>query len=288
MVVLCGVGLTGVFQSLQQLQRLYDDSLHTFSTLNQFERALLNTERLLLELASAQHDAVRTAGYNPDAIRAEFKEAFAEMESASQAMLEQLQVWESTGGSPEFFWNLTRVRTEWRRIDSILGEFLAFSDTRQPPNLPTLRAFRHDSQDNLNRALGDLHRSLETLLVQKQNALYRQLGEYGVMSVSGLLGLFTLLYWRWVLPARRLRARLRQVSSTPNPSLTEYEQAQHYIRQMEECLRLVEQFMRDLAMGRTPEPIAPECGDDALARSSFWLLKRVEEYRRRAHDREAV
>ncbi len=278
----------GVFLRLDQLRRLHDARQNTLGALNRFESALLNVERLLLELASARHESVRAAGYSPAAIRAEFKQAFVEAENASHLLLAQLQAWGSVGDSSEFFWNLTRVRTEWQRVASILGEFLAFSDAQQPPNLPTLRAFRHDSQDDLNRALGDLRRSLETFFLQKQGELYRQLGEHGVMSVSGLLGIFTLLYWRWVLPARRLRARLRQMSSTLNPLLTEYEQVQHSLQHLEERLRLVEQFMRDLAMGRTPDPITPEHSNDALARSSFWLLKRIEEYRRCAHDREAV
>lgn len=278
----------GVFQSLQRLQSLYDASQHTLNALHRFENALLSTERLLLELASAQHEAVRAAGYNTDAIHAEFKQAFTEAESASHHLLAQLQGWENMGASPEFFWNLTRVRTEWRRLDSTLGEFLAFSDAQQPPNLPTLRAFRHDSQDDLNRALGDLRRSLETLFLQKQGELFHQLMEYSIAATFGLLSIFSLLYWRWIAPARRLRARLRQNPDTLDSALTEYEQTHLYIQRLEERLRLAEQFMRDLAMGRTPEPITPEHGDDALARSSFWLLKRIEEYRRRAHDREAV
>jgi len=38
----------------------------------------------------------------------------------------------------------------------------------------------------------------------------------------------------------------------------------------------VEQFMRDLAMGRTPAPITPTDAADPLARSSQWLLRRLE------------
>jgi hypothetical protein len=44
----------------------------------------------------------------------------------------------------------------------------------------------------------------------------------------------------------------------------------------EQRLREVERFMRDLAMGRTPAPITPTDAADPLARSSQWLLRRLE------------
>ena len=44
----------------------------------------------------------------------------------------------------------------------------------------------------------------------------------------------------------------------------------------ERRLREAEAFMRDLAMGRTPAPITPTDAADPLARSSQWLLRRLE------------
>jgi len=125
------------------------------------------------------------------------------------------------------------------------------------------------------------------------------------------MGSLLLLGWVWhflVRPARLMRRWLRQLSGgdqpvTPTVLTDGIELGEQTLRQLQgsdweplmrtllaqrQRLREVERFMRDLAMGRTPEPLTAQQPSDPLARSSFWLIRRVEEWRRAQREREAV
>jgi hypothetical protein len=118
------------------------------------------------------------------------------------------------------------------------------------------------------------------------------------------MGSLLLLGWVWhflVRPARLMRRWLQQpelFSLTGGDVLGErtlqqlqgsdWEPLMQTLLQQRQRLREVERFMRDLAMGRTPEPLSAQQPSDPLARSSFWLVRRVEEWRRAQREREAV
>lgn len=285
--VLSVAGVVGYIRSVHQIQARQQQVLHDLYRLQKFEAALMATERDLLGLASAHADAVRTAGYNPSVMRRELHTALAEAEHLAQLLFTQQGRWDHAPAGSDTFWNLTRVRVEWQRARALLREFLNRSQESEP-NLPLLRAFRHDGQDNLYAALGDLRQSIERETTRSIAEVSRQLWEHLALVMMGLLGVAVRFYQRWVAPARWMREWLQNRWERVPQSANEYELLREYLEALEARLRLAEQFMRDLSMGRTPQPIPPQSADDALARSSFWLMKRVEEYQRQAQERKAV
>lgn len=286
-LVLTGVGLAGVFQSLRQIQQRHRQSLHTLYTLQFFQSSLSRLELLMVGYASSESTVARTAVYNPRQLRESLELELAQADQIARRLYDQLENWEHASNLPEFYWQWTRVRQEWARTESIPREFLAVSEHAKP-NLSTLRVFRHNGQDNLQNALTDLHRSLESLALQNIEKAYRELWDYFACAILGLCGIAVLLYGRWIAPAVRLRLWLTTKRGVSQPFACEYDCAVHSLEELEERLRQAEQFMRDLSMGRTPQPILAKGSGDALARSSYWLLQRIEEYRRKAHQREAV
>lgn len=286
-LVLTGVGSVGMFQSLHRLQHRYRQSLHAPYTLHAFQSSLSRLELLLIGYASSESAVVRTASYNRRQLRESLERELAQADRLARQLGDQLGEREHASNLPEFYWQWTRVRQEWARTESILREFLAVSE-RAEPNLSTLRAFRHNGQDNLQNALIDLHHALESLTLQNIENVYQELWDYFACVIVGFCGVAVLLYGRWIAPAVRLRRWLTTKMSLSQPFASEYDCAIHSLRELEERLRQAEQFMRDLSMGRTPQPIPPKGSGDALARSSYWLLRRIEEYRRKAHQREAV
>ena len=285
--VLSVAGVVGSIQSVHQLQARQQQVLHDIYRLQKFEAALMAMERILLGLASAHANTTRTAGYNPSVMRRELHKALAEAEHLAKILFTQQGGWEHAQAGSDSFWNLTRVRVEWRRTHAMLREFLAFSQEAEP-NLPLLRAFRRDGQDSLYEALGDLRQSIERETTQSIAEICRQRWEYLALVMMGLLGVAVRFYQRWVAPARRMCGWLQNRGVRVSQSANEYELLREHLEALEARLRLTERFMRDLSMGRTPQPIPPQSADDALARSSFWLMKRVEEYQRQAQERKAV
>ncbi len=79
---------------------------------------------------------------------------------------------------------------------------------------------------------------------------------------------------RWILRALRQPSRAHRY--TARLQHTQWGELYERLRFQEQRLREVEAFMRDLAMGRTPVPITPTDAADPLARSSQWLLRRLE------------
>ena len=132
-------------------------------------------------------------------------------------------------------------------------------------------------------AVHDFRRAYQRELVaQWQRALGELIGYFAMhlMSVGLLIGL---LWRRWGAPARWMRAALQQPdkASTYAARLCDTVWGELYerLRFQERRLREVEAFMRDVAMGRMPAPITPTDAADPLARSSQWLLRRLEQTR---------
>jgi hypothetical protein len=147
-----------------------------------------------------------------------------------------------------------------------------------PISLTTLRAFSFEGQTSLSEATRDFRRADQR---ERQAAWERTLWElvgYFVLQMASAGVVVGLLWRRWGVPAMWLRRALYQPERADAARLqnTEWGELYERLRFQERRLREVEQFMRDLAMGRTPAPITPTDAADPLARSSQWLLRRLE------------
>lgn len=249
--------------------------------LTQAENATLQMERALLGLAHADSVKARAAGYDSLALRAELRDASQSAERAVQSLLAT----PTTDASPALKIAQMRLELEWLQMQAQLSRFTARPAT-QPVNPSDLRIFRWRGQDTLHSALHDFR--VEILRQTEQTLAHeiRALAGYGLTSALSLCAMLLLLWLRWRLPARWLQQALEQPScaETLEPSLrdTEWVEVYRTLQSQARRLRAVEIFMRDLAMGRTPEPLVAEDPADSLARSSEWLLKRIEQLRSEA------
>jgi hypothetical protein len=310
LVMAGGLLLMGLWQlgSIEQArQRVSTQQAHRLSMLTHFQMEVAHCERLVVALGASQARSVQVGGLNPRALRhqlqhhaAEAARLFSMLHAALEPMLQESDVPQSLR------WAFVRVEAEWLQLHASLQEYFARTDGQI--NLETLHAFLLPHQDSLYSATESLHDSLTRWHQAEWSALRRQ---QGLALALSLMASALLLGWVWhlvVRPARLMRRWLRQLSGgdqpvTPTVLTDGIELGEQTLRQLQgsdweplmrtllaqrQRLREVERFMRDLAMGRTPEPLSANQPSDPLARSSFWLIRRVEEWRRAQHEREAV
>jgi hypothetical protein len=179
----------------------------------------------------------------------------------------------------ETYTAFVRLQAVWQRVDAALSDYLRQGHP-MPISLTTLRAFSFEGQTSLSEATRDFRRADQR---ERQAAWERTLWElvgYFVLQMAGAGLVIWLLWRRWGAPAMGLQRALQQPSHahlyTARLQRTEWGELYERLRFHERRLREVEQFMRDLAMGRTPAPITPTDAADPLARSSQWLLRRLE------------
>ncbi|MFN7019246.1 MAG: hypothetical protein ACK4RG_08250 [Fimbriimonadales bacterium] len=253
--------------------------------LNRLESALVQMERSLLGLAHANSRKVRFIGYDPVQLHAELNRASQEADDAVRHLVEALS------GVPELEFQeyLIRLELEWSQMRAHLAEYLT-SEKPEQVSLSTLRTFRFQGQGTLGEAVQAFKRVY--LAHQEREARATRSALIGYASGVGVgFGIVVMLMWRrWGHPMRWLQRALTQSGVEPVVPAplrgTAWEAIYQRLAFQERRLREVEVFMRDLAMGRIPEPITPTDSADALARSSAWLLKRFEELR--SNRREAV
>jgi hypothetical protein len=266
----------GVGREAYRLRRLVEAQATLGASLAQLEQHALVMERSLLGLAHADHPKVRYVGYDPDALYRMLKQAH----RGASARLQAIESLMTQHLPPQMRTALLRLQAEWQQVDTVLGEYLAQGQP-EAVSLTALRAFTFEGQGTLGDAVHDFRRAYQRELVaQWQRALGELIGYFALhlMSVGLLIGL---LWRRWGAPARWMRAALQQPdkASTYAARLCDTVWGELYerLRFQERRLREVEQFMRDVAMGRTPAPITPTDAADPLARSSQWLLRRLEQ-----------
>lgn len=241
----------------------------------QLETNALEMERSLLGLAQTDYPKVRYAGYDPQLL-------YGDLQAAQRTVSECTEAIETrTGGklSLETQAALMRLQAAWQQTDAALSDYL-HQGQPESLSLSALRAFSFQGQTNLAIAVSDFRRAYQR---DQQRALERMLWEmlsYFVLQLASL-GLLAWLVWqRYGAPARWLQAVLHQ----PDRALsygarlrdTEWGDLYERLHAQDRRLREAERFLRDWAMGRTPTPIPPTDPADPLARSSQWVLQRMQ------------
>ncbi|MDM7461185.1 MAG: hypothetical protein P3X24_005985 [bacterium] len=246
--------------------------------LAQAESATLQMERALLGLTHADSVKARIAGYDPLALRAELRDAYQSAERAVQSLLAT----PPTDVSPALQIARMRLELEWLQMQAQISRFIA-RPTPQQVNPSDLRVFRWRGHDTLHSALCDFR--VETLRQTEQALTHaiQALAGYGLASMLSVCGMLLLTWLRWGLPARWFRLAVARPPHAEDLERrlrdTEWAEVYQTLQSQAHRLRAAEQFMRDLAMGRTPEPLAAEDPTDPLARSSVWLLQRIGQLR---------
>jgi len=268
----------GAGRGVCQVMTLLREQAAWGEQLAQLEGHALTMERSLLGLAHADDPKVRYVGYDPQSLYRTLQEAH----RGASACVEALEAQTTQGVALETYTALVRLRAAWQRVDAALSDYLQQGQPT-PISLTTLRAFSFEGQTSLAEATRAFRRADQ----REQQAVWErtvwELVGYFVLQMMSMGLIVGLLWRRWGAPAMWLQRALHQPSRahryTARLQHTEWGELYERLRFQERRLREAEAFMRDLAMGRTPAPITPTDAADPLARSSQWLLRRLERER---------
>jgi hypothetical protein len=268
----------GVGRGVCQMMTLMREQVALSEQLAQLEGHALTMERSLLGLAQADDPKVRYAGYDPQSLYRILQDSC----HGASACMEALEARTTQEVALETYTALVRLQAAWQRVDAMLSDYLQQGQPA-PMSLTTLRAFSFEGQTSFAGAVRDFRRASQRgQQTVWEHTLWELLG-YFVLQMAGAGLVIWLLWRRWGAPAMGLQRALQQPSHahlyTARLQNTEWGELYERLRFHEQRLREVEQFMRDLAMGRTPAPITPTDAADPLARSSEWLLRRLERER---------
>lgn len=265
----------GAGRGVCQMMTLLREQSALSELLAQLETSTLTMERSLLGLAHTDNPKVRYAGYDPQSLYRDLQGAQREASEYAEA-LEKLMAGKF---SLETYAALMRLQAAWQRIDVALSDYL---QQGQPESLSlsSLFAFSFQGQTSLTGAVRDFRRAY---LQEQQLAWERTLWDlvgYFVLQLASMGLLLWLMWQRYGAPTKWLRALLHQPDQAPSYGVrlkhTEWGDLYERLRTQEYRLREAERFLRDWAMGRTPAPIHPTDSADTLARSSQWVLQRMQ------------
>lgn len=284
-LTLTAISTAGLWQSLSSINRVLGHAVHVEQPARQLEDALFQMERSLLGLAHADSRKIRFAGYDERQLYTDLRHAYQQANTAVRNILTVV-----TGDTDfRFYQAMLRLELEWAQTRSRLAEYIT-ADQPQQISLTTLRTFSFRGQDTLDAALRDFKGVFQAQLEREVQKNLQVMAGYSIGLLVALGIIIGLMWHRWARPARWIQRALTQPCRediTPHPLWdTEWEEIYQRVAFQERRLREVEVFMRDLAMGRIPEPLKPTDPADSLARSSAWLIKRIEELR--SERREAV
>jgi hypothetical protein len=274
--VLLLLSVWGVGRETRRLTTLHEAHAATSASIAQLEQHALTIERSLLGLAHADHPKVRYVGYEPESLWRALQHARREANKELRA----LEARTAHYASKQIHESLMQLRAAWLQLDTELGEYRARGQPEQV-SLSTLRVFSLERQSTFVGAIDQFrHRYQRAQQAIGQRVQGNLIGHFVLCLVGvGLLG--GLAWWRWVAPAQWLRAALDQSEQAHRASArlqaTEWGELYQRLRLYEQRLREAERFMHDLALGRTPAPLTPTDAADPLARSSRWLLQRLEQ-----------
>ncbi|GIV09080.1 MAG: hypothetical protein KatS3mg019_2101 [Fimbriimonadales bacterium] len=270
------LSVLGVVQARQAMHDALRQQAATLENLARVNDSLLRMERALLGLAHADSIKARFVGYDPISLHRSLQDAHRQAETAIKRVLEQ-----DADAIPSTIQpTLIRLEMEWTQIHARLAEYIASVNPNRL-RLMSLRAFSFRGQDTLGDALRDFQTEYLRWVAATLESETRALVSYSAAGGSSLLVMLVLAWLRWGLPARWIRRALEQPAHTASYEHplqdTEWAELYQTVRFQAQRLREVEVFMRDAAMGRTPQPLKPTDPADSLARSSEWLLKRFEQ-----------
>lgn len=279
------VSVVGFWQSLSRIQHTLQRATQVAQNMHRLEDALFQMERSLLGLAYADSRKIRFAGYDEAQLYADLRHAYQQANAAVGNILTSV----SGDADFRFYKAMLRLELEWAQTRSRLAEYTT-ANQPQRMSLTTLRTFSFRGHDTLDAALRDFKAVFQAQLEREIQESLQALGNYSIGLLLALGVIIGLLWHRWARPLRWVQRTLtqpcREGDAPPSLKGTEWEAIYQRVAFHERRLREVEVFMRDLAMGRVPEPLKPVDPADSLARSSAWLIKRIEELR--SEQREAV
>lgn len=255
--------------------------------LEQFRAELVQCERGLGALMVADTPTGRLAGYEPMSLRQSLHRHLHQAHLAYQHLQSHIETFLEEDDQPQLAWLSSRLQVEWAQLQASMEQFLQGTGTH-PPNPALMRRFLGSFQSSPYRTLDSLKPAVVSRLHIQKQAVQREALLYGWLLGIGVLLGGVGFWWRWVLPAKRFQRSLKQLALPIPEAYSEWRYAQEAVEYLQMRLRRAEEFMRDLAMGRTPEPIPPESENDPLARSSRWLLQRFEQLREAERHRQAV
>ncbi len=295
------VGLWRVWQTERDCQQTLAHQAHLLQQLARFQMEVASCDRLVSALGASQSQAVRVGGAHPATLHQQLRDHLNRAGRDFRALRASLKsILQHTDTPQSLHWAVVRVEAEWQQVYSSLQEYLG-RDNPSEINLESLHTFNLQRQDSLYDALESLHQAVARQHREQLRAVSHQRGwSLGFCSFASIL----LMGWIWYFAIRPAQVMSRWLSQPESLSPfvgedrgeellrplrgTHYEPLMRTLLHQRQRLREVERFVRDLAMGRTPAPLSPQEPNDPLARSSFWLIRRVEEYRRAHNDREAV
>ncbi len=280
--VLLLASFVGMWRAGRDYAQLRFEESESLNLLSQFHLALTQVHRSIVLLSASRDGALLTAGFSPTEAYQQVQEQFSVAQNRYERLEPLLERWfqQSTDGH-ELRWTIVRIQTEWRQMEADIEAYLktpSEAPDREVPNLSTLRALRDHPIDSTWKAITDLQHETHHFFQRTERSLQREFWGFCVLVVLSLVGLLGLAYWRWVYPAQLARRWLVQPQSSLPPALQETEWAPllEKLQRQQIRLREVEQFLRDWGMGRTPNPLTPESPDDTLARSSRWVMERLD------------
>lgn len=256
--------------------------------LERYRSELVQCELGLGAIVVADTPSGKLAGYEPTTLRPSLRRDLQEAHQAYQKLQTHLEAFlQGDEEQPPLTWLVARLQVEWVQLQASVEQFLHGS-SESPPTPALLRRFRGSMQSSLYHTLENLKRTFIGSLHSRQQTIQKQALFYGGLMGIGLLLGFAWLWWRWISPAKRFQRFVEQLNLPIPEHPNEWLYAQEALEYFQGRLRGAEAFMRDLAMGRIPEPILPESENDPLARSSRWLLQRFEQLRDAERYRQAV
>lgn len=275
----------GFVHTLKEVHRQWDEFRTVQHQLGTLEDALIEMERALVGLAHTDSAKVRFAGYDPARLYAQLRSAYRQADLAVGSLTRLL----SGSSDLALQQQLIHLELEWAQTRSRLADYITIGDPARL-SLTTLRTFRFREGETIGQALRDFKAAYHAQLDAALHGHVRHLAGYGTLGCVGFVAIAGLLWTSTVRPLRWLRAALERPSEAARYEArllrSEWAEVYRTLRFYERRLREVEIFIRDLAMGRTPQPLIPTDAADPLARSAEWLLKRIDQLKRER--REAV
>lgn len=286
-LILTGSG-TLVWHLLGQVN-MFRHSTQLFAYLEMVEQDIEAGNRWLTELSSAGNTR-RGAVLTEEAHRQlrmqtkEMEQHFARFQHAVEPVLETRDI------PGEIVWWVLQLRQKWAATYTYMNELASKSwqQAKQQKFLPPLSA---QAQPTFSESAAEFKRAHRDYLQKEVAGTYRQAFWAFSLLVCGVLMIAVLFWYRWWHPLNTLKrlGNTLQVEALPNfpvsPQGTEWHDVWEMLERMHRRLRATEQFMRDLSMGRTPEPIPPEGEGDRIARSSYWLIRRWQQQQKELKQR---